>query len=100
LALNTGLATGPVRNWINDFAASGTLVVVSIPAVQTVVLANSAGSGPSTSAPAIGTISELIPTPISASPLATTSAAWAPGTNIVFGLSWSVMPRRSTTFAK
>ena len=83
LALNTGLATGPVRNWISDLAASGTLVVTPIAAVQSVVLANSPGSGPSTSAPATGTISEVCAIPISASPLATTSGAWAPGTKIV-----------------
>jgi hypothetical protein len=41
------------------------------------------GSGPSTSAPATGTISEVCATPISASPLATTSAAWGPATKIV-----------------
>jgi hypothetical protein len=37
--------------------------------------------------------------PISASRLATISAAWAPGTRIVFNFNWPVIPRRSTTFA-
>lgn len=38
--MNTGTATGPVRNWISDFAASGTLVVAPIPAGAKVVAAS------------------------------------------------------------
>src|SRR5262249_25630555 len=63
-ALSTGLATGPPRNWMSDFASSTTLLEGPIPAVKTVVLANSPGSGPSNSAPSTGTISEACPTPI------------------------------------
>src|SRR6266566_4342830 len=98
--LNTGAAVGPVRNWMSDFATSGALEPAPIPAEKIVTLVSSPGSGPTNCAPATGTISEVCATPISASPLATTSAAWAPGTKIVFDFSWSAIPRRSTTCAK
>ena len=83
-ALRTGLR--PVRQEI----AKTTLLHPDsrskrIPPVKTVVLASSPGSGPSTRAPATGTISEVCPTPISASPLATMSAACAPGTKMALG---------------
>jgi hypothetical protein len=98
--LNTGAAVVPLRNWMSDFAASGALVLAPIPAVKTVILANSPGSGPTNCAPATGTISEACATPISASPLATTSAAWAPGTRMVLDFNCSAIPSRSTTPAK
>src|SRR5262249_16685750 len=57
-ALSIGLATGPPRNWMSNFASATTLLELPIPAVKTVVLANSPGSGPNNSAPSTGTISE------------------------------------------
>src|ERR1700719_4801884 len=58
LVLNRDAASGPVRNFMSVLAASGDLLGASIPAVKTVVLASSPGSGPTSCAPATGTISE------------------------------------------
>jgi hypothetical protein len=76
---------------MNALAPSVDLLSAPIPAVKTVVLASSPGSGPTNCAPATGTISEACATPSSASPLATTFAAWAPGTNIVLLLNCSAL---------
>jgi hypothetical protein len=55
---------------MNALAASGDLLPAPILAVKMVVLASSPGSGPTSWAPAIGTISDACPMPSSASPLA------------------------------
>src|SRR6202521_2591811 len=99
LALKRAAASGPVRNLMSSLAGSGDLLAAPIPAVKTVILAYSPGRGPTSCAPVTGTISEPCATPSSASPLATTSAAWAPWTNIVFAFICSAIPRRSRTRA-
>jgi hypothetical protein len=58
-------ASGPVRNLMSSLAGSGDLLPAPIPAVNTVMLANSLGSGPTSCAPATGTISEACMTPSS-----------------------------------
>src|ERR1700730_8603780 len=75
LAFNRGAASGPVRNLMSEFAASGDLLAAPIAAAKTVVVARSPGNGPSNCAPATGTISEPCAIPSSASPLATTAGA-------------------------
>src|ERR1700736_5689479 len=56
LAFNRGAASGPVRNLISEFAASGDLLAAPIAAAKTDVLARAPGNGPTTCAPATGTI--------------------------------------------
>jgi hypothetical protein len=51
-------------------------VVAPIPAVKSVVPANSPGSGPSTCAPATGTISDVCATPISFTREISTQTSW------------------------
>jgi hypothetical protein len=74
---------------MNALAASGDLLPAPILAVKMVVLASSPGSGPTSWAPAIGTISDACPMPSSASPLATTSAAL--GARHQYGLSFHLL---------
>ena len=57
VALMTAAAAGEVRNLNSIFAALGSLAVETIPAEITVMACNSAGSGPSSSAPWTNTIS-------------------------------------------
>src|SRR6516164_3372919 len=92
-AFSVGAAAGPLRYPMNALAASGDLLSAPTPAAKMVTDAISPGNGPTSCAPLTGTISDPCATPSSASPLATTSAAWAPGTNMVFALSCSVNPR-------
>jgi len=73
-ALMTAAAAGEVRNLNNVLAASGSLALVTIPAETTLIDCNSAGNGPSRSAPCTCTISLISWMPSSASPRATISA--------------------------
>jgi hypothetical protein len=66
LAFNRGAASGPVRNLMSEFAASGDLLAPPIAAAKTLVLARSPGNGPTNCAPATGTISEPCAIPSSA----------------------------------
>src|SRR5207244_1555155 len=101
-ALMTPAAAGEVRNLNNVLAASGSLALVTIPAETTLIDCNSAGNGPSRSAPCTCTISLISWMPSSASPRATISALGvvaARAFRIDLALiSWA-MPRRSSTFS-
>lgn len=99
-ALKTRAAGSAVKKRISAAACVDEAEAIPVPAEKTVKRPRSAGNGPTSSAPATGTISDVCPIPSSALPLATSSAACAPGTRMAFGFICSLMPRRSSTSAK
>jgi len=94
LAVMAWVAAGEDRKVIRDFAASGSLDPVTIPAEKMVIFWTSLGKGPTNSIPEIGFNSLICWKPISASPRATTDPTGTAGIIRLLAVTWSTMPRR------